>query len=166
MSKIGYKKLKGQTGIYKHANSKNYLAIKKVNGTVHQKTFDNLFEAKRWRSNFDGKIEVVKTSEYSTLKEVWTMMQKVHFPTLATTTKAIWVRRYKPWKKLEHLPINEITPSRVTSFVQNLAKYYSSDFYQNSGRGRASRCNLNNELNLFVTILTGIKKVRSLKKKQ
>ena len=164
MSKKDYRKLSGQTGIYKHASSKNYLAIKKIKGTVHQKTFDNLFEAKKWRSNFDGKIEIVKTSEYSTLKDVWTMMQKIHFPTLATTTKGIWHRRYKPWKKLEHLPMNEITPSRVTSFVQSLAKYYSSDFYQNSGRGRASRCNLNNELNLFVTIFNWYKESEEFEK--
>jgi len=110
MSKIGYRKLSGQTGIYKHQSTKNYLAIKKIKGVVHQNTFDNLYEAKKWRASFDGSIEVIKVSEYSTLKEVWMMMQKVHFPGLATTTKAIWHRRYTPWKKLEHLPMDEITP--------------------------------------------------------
>jgi integrase len=92
------------------------------------------------------------------------MMQKVHLPTLATTTRSIWLRRYGPWKKLEHLPMDEITPPKVTSFVQTLAKHFSSDFYQSSGRGRASRCNLNNELNLFVTIFNWYKESEEFEK--
>jgi integrase len=164
MSKAGYRKLTGQTGVYKHQKTKNYLVIKKIKGIVHQKTFDNLFEAKRWRASFDGKDEIIVESKFSTLKEVWMMMQKVHFPNLATTTQAIWHRRYGPWKKLEKLPMDEITPSKVTSFVQNLATHFRSDFYQNSGRGKASRCNLNNELNLFVTIFNWYKESEEFEK--
>jgi len=46
MSKKDYRKLKGQVGIYKHHSTKNYLAMKKVDGKVHQKTFSSLYEEK------------------------------------------------------------------------------------------------------------------------
>ncbi len=164
MSKKDYRKLSGQTGIYKHQTTKNYLAMKKVDGKIHQKTFSSLFEAKKWRQSFDGVELEVRTSNCSTLKDVWETMQRVHFPTLATTTKAIWLRRYEPWKKLEGLPMDEITPSRVTKFVQNLIEFYKSDYYTSSGRGRASRCNLNNELNLFVTIFNWYKESEEFEK--
>src|SRR5690606_6393248 len=100
----------------------------------------------------------------STLGQVWQTMQKVHFPTLATSTKAIWKRRYEPWKSIEHLPMDKITPSRVTSWVNNLTTHFKSEFYQESGRGRASRCNLNNELNLFVTIFNWYKESEEFEK--
>jgi integrase len=157
MSKKDYRKLSGQVGIYKHQNTKNYLAMKKIDGKLHQKTFSSLFEAKKWHNSFNGEIEQLNESHCSTLKEVWQVMQNVHFPILATTTKAIWLRRYGPWERIEHLPMDQITPSTVTKFVQKLVDYYKSDFYQTSGRGRAGRCNLNNELNLFVTIFNWYK---------
>lgn len=163
-NKKGYRKLSGQVGIYKHLSSKNYLAIKKIDGKVHQKTFSSIHEAKKWRKAFTGVEAGDKKSSCSTLKFVWETMQEVHFPLLATTTKAIWLRRYEPWKKLEHLPMDKITPSRVTKFVQDLVEYYKSDFYQTSGRGRAARCNLNNELNLFVTIFNWYKESEEFEK--
>ena len=84
-------------------------------------------------------------------------MQECHFPTLATSTKAIWLRRYEQWKTIEHLPMEKIIPSVVTKWVNNLVEYYQSNYYQHSGRGRAGRCNLNNELNLYVTIFNWYK---------
>lgn len=163
MSKKGYRKLTGQVGIYKHQSSKNYLATKKINGKLHQRTFNSLNEAKNWRKSF-GEINPNTDFKCSSLKLVWTTMQETHFPTLATTTKAIWLRRYEPWKKLEHLPMNKITPSVVTKFVISLVEYYKSEFYQTSGRGRAARCNLNNELNLFVTIFNWYKESEEFEK--
>ncbi len=67
MSKKDYRKLSGQVGIYKHQHSKNYLAIKKIDGKVHQKTFQSISEAKIWRKSFDGEEEDTKNN-CSTLK--------------------------------------------------------------------------------------------------
>ena len=163
MSKKDYRKLKGQVGIYKHNTSKKYLALKKVNGRLTQKTFDTLYTAKKWRDN-KSKVRSDLKPEYTTLKKVWETMQRVHFPLLATSTQAIWIRRYIPWKKLEHLPMNKITPTKVTSFVQNLVEYYTSEEYMSSGRGKAKRCNLNCELNLFVTIFNWYKESEEFEK--
>jgi integrase len=157
MSINGYKKLKNATGIYKHEVTKSYMARKKINGKMIQKTFVSLFEAKEWHNKFDGSNLKDDVSHYSSLRSVWETMQKVHFPTLATSTKSIWIRRYGPWKTIEHLAMDKITPSRITTWVNHLVEHYSSDFYQNSGRGRAGRCNLNNELNIFVTIFNWYK---------
>ena len=164
MSIKGYKKLQGVAGIYKHEATGNFMARKKINGKVVQDTFTSLFEAKKWRKNFNGVSLDVESSDYSTLKHVWETMQKVHFPTLATSTKAIWNRRYEPWKRLEYLPMDQITPSRVTSWVNNLVEHFKSEYYQESGRGKAGRCNLNNELNLFVTIFNWYKESEQFEK--
>lgn len=98
MSIKGYRKLKNATGIYKHETSKSYMARKKIDGKMVQKTFSSLFEAKEWHKKFDGTNLKEDVSHYSTLKEVWETMQRFHFPTLATSTKSIWLRRYEPWK--------------------------------------------------------------------
>ncbi len=163
MSFKDYKKLKGTPGIYKHKISNSYMARKKVDGKVIQKTFSTIFEAKVWRKS-DQHEQFDPSSSYSTLADVWKKMQELHFPTLATSTKAIWKRRYEPWKNIEHLPMDKITPSKITNWVNNLAEYYRSTFYQESGRGRAGRCNLNNELNLFVTIFNWYKESEEFEK--
>jgi integrase len=164
MSIKGYKKLKDLPGVYKHEVSGNYMCRKKIGKKVYQETFPSLFEAKRWKKNFDGTSLQEKASSYSRLKDVWETMQRVHFPTLATSTKDIWKRRYEPWKKIEHLPMDKISPSRITKWVNELVEYYRSDFYQRSGRGKAGRCNLNNELNLFVTIFNWYKESEEFEK--
>jgi integrase len=170
MSKKGYTKVKNATGIYKQQNSGKYLAMKKIDGKQFQNTFDTIFEAKQWRKYFDG-ISYNKAlndsdseSNYSTLKEVWEVMQKHHFPTLATSTKSIWHRRYELLKVMEHLPMDKITPSKITSWVNKKVAYFKSTEYQESGRGRAGRCNLNNELNMFVTIFNWYKQSEQFEK--
>jgi integrase len=170
MSKKGYTKIKGVERIYKHLNSGNYLAIKKINGKQYQTTFTTMFEAKQWRKTFDG-ISYVPTSEetdknssYSKLQEVWEVMQKHHFPTLATSTKDIWRRRYDLLLDLEHLPMDKINPSKLTSWVNKHVEYFKSNDYQGSGRGRAGRCNLNSELNMFVTIFNWYKQSEQFEK--
>lgn len=163
MSKKGYSKVKGAEGIYKYQKSGNYLAMKKINGKQHQETFTTIFEAKQWRKTFDGISYITSTgsskddSNYSTLQEVWEVMQKHHFPTLATSTKAIWVRRYQLLKDLEHLPMDKITPSKITYWVNKHVEHFKTDEYQGSGRGKAGRCNLSNELNMLVTIFNWYK---------
>ena len=79
-------------------------------------------------------------------------MQRAHFPTLSPSTINIWHRRYELWKSIQHLPMNKITRSKIRSWVEEQVEYYKSDFYEGNSRGRAKRCNLENELNLFTNI--------------
>ena len=169
MSKKGYVKVKGSEGIYKQQNSGKYLAMKKVDGKQHQQSFDTIFEAKQWRKYFNG-VSFISPSDseennsnFSTLKEVWEVMQKHHFPTLARSTKDIWLRRYQLLKSIEHLPMDKITPSKFTSWVNQYAEHFKNDEYQKE-RGQAGRCNLNNELNLFVTIFNWYKQSEQFEK--
>lgn len=169
MSKKGYVKVKGSEGIYKQQNSGKYLAMKKINGKQHQQSFDTIFEAKQWRKYFNGVSFITPSdkeendSNFSTLKEVWEVMQKHHFPTLATSTKDIWLRRYELLKSIEHLPMDKITPSKFTTWVNQYVEHFKNDEYQRE-RGQAGRCNLNNELNLFVTIFNWYKQSEQFEK--
>ena len=104
-----------------------------------------------------GRQKAFRRVTFRPSKPVWTAIQKDHFPTLATSTKAIWKRRYKLLEGIEHLPMNEITPSKLTAWVNHWVGVFGSEEYQNSGRGKAGRCNLNNELNTFVTIFNWYK---------
>lgn len=161
-----YKKLKGSRGIYQNTQTKKYLVEKRIRGKLHTATFLSLFEAKKWQKNFDGNVYASDEDEghYSTLKDVWEAMQINHFPILATSTKAIWHRRYKLLKTIEHLPMNKITPSRVTDWVIFWVEHFSSEDYQGSGRGRSGRCNLNNELALLVCIFNWYKQSEEFEK--
>ena len=170
MSKKGYAKVKGAEGIYKQQNSGKYLAMKKIDGKQYQDSFVSIFEAKQWRKTFDGVSYIsVSTDEntssnFSTLQEVWEVMQQHHFPTLATSTKDIWQRRYNLLKDIGHVPMDKITPSKITSWVNKHVEYFKSDDYQGSGRGHAGRCNMNNELNMFVTIFNWYKQSEQFEK--
>jgi integrase len=182
MSKYKYKKIKGVVGIYRQENSGNYLAMKKVNGKNFQKTFTSLYDAKKWQKHFDGteksrppivEREVedipfppsppVYAGRYSTLREVWMEMQRTHFPLLATSTRNMWQRRFVLWEHVADTPMNEITPSFVTTWVQHWVKHFSDEDYQGR-RGTAGRCNLNNELNIFVTIFNWYKQSEQFEK--
>ncbi|MBL7664276.1 MAG: tyrosine-type recombinase/integrase [Bacteriovoracaceae bacterium] len=164
MSKSQYRKLSGTPGVYKHDKTSHYMARKKIKGVEFQETFATLFEAKQWRKNFDGVKTEKENSSFSTLAEVWQKMQEVHFPMLATTTRTMWLRRYQAWKTIEHLPMDHITPSKITTWVNHLVQFYKSDAYDSSRRGKAQRCNLNNELNLFVTIFNWYKESEEFEK--
>jgi integrase len=52
--------------------------------------------------------------------------------------------------------MNEITPSQISNWIIKIVSLFKSDSYQSS-RGHAGRCNLNNELNLLVTIFNWYK---------
>ncbi len=164
MSLKNYRKLKGCKGLYKNKNTDNFLALINDNGKYVQKTFSSLNEAKRWREEYFFKPEPEVKSKFATLKEVWQTMQRVHFPLLAFSTKDIWKRRYEPWKKLEHLSMDQITSARITEWITDLVTYYRSEDYQGSGRGKAGRCNLNNEINMFVTIFNWYKQSEQFEK--
>jgi integrase len=174
MSKQKYKKIKGTVGIYRQENSGNYLAMKKINGKNYQKTFSNMFDAKIWQKNFDGNPESVPerieldvvpkvASNYSTLRQVWEEMQRTHFPMLATGTQNMWRRRFQLWEYVLDTPMDQITPSFVTTWVQKWVKHYSDEDYQGR-RGTAGRCNLNNELNIFVTVFNWYKQSEQFEK--
>jgi len=155
-----YKKIKGAKGIYQNTKTFHYMAEKRIGGKLHSTTFLTLYEAKQWQKKFDGS-NVVKQedgpSDFSTLKEVWESMQKNHFPILSTATKAIWLRRYKLLVPIEHLPMDRITPSKITEWVMYWVNHFSTEEYQSGGRGKAGRCNLKNEINLFVSIFNWYK---------
>lgn len=160
MSKTGYIKVKGTEGIYKNQTTGKFLSMKKHQGKQLQKTFKTLYEAKLWRKELEKEISAIpmpSASNCSTLQTVWEVMQEHHFPTLATSTKEMWKRRYTLLKSLEHLPMDEVTPSKITTWVNDTVLYYTSEEYLDINRGLASRCNLNNELNLFVTIFNWYK---------
>lgn len=156
-----YKKVKGAKGIWQHKKNNGYMAEKRIKGKLHSSSFFSIFEAKQWQKKFDGSKDVKGESnlksDYSTFKEVWQSMQKNHFPILATSTQQIWNRRYKLLETLEHLPMDFITPSKITEWVMYWVSHFSTEDYQGSGRGVAGRCNLNNELNMFVTIFNWYK---------
>lgn len=160
---VNYKKIRNTTGIYQNKKNGQYMVEKRIKGKLHTKTFSTLFDAKKWQKLFDGSTLSVEPnvpegpSNYSTLREVWEVLQQKHFPTLATSTKAIWTRRFELLRDLEHLPMDRITPSKLTDWVVDKVKHFSSEEYQSSGRGVARRCNLNTELNMFVTIFNWYK---------
>lgn len=168
MRKKEFRKLKGTPGIYVNQNTGSYYAEKRVQGKLFTRSFNSLFEAKKWRENMSG-VEIedaskITNSNCSTLKTVWESMQRTHFPLLATSTKDIWLRRFKLLEDLQHLPMDHITPSKISEWVQYWVKFFSTDDYQGSGRGKSGRCNLNNELNMFVTIFNWYKQSEEFEK--
>lgn len=162
-----FKKIKGAKGIYEYKANGSYKAEKRIKGKLYVKTFKTLFEAKQWQKKFDGtnlKINDEESSDFSTLKEVWERMQQKHFPTLATSTKQQWVKRFELLENLEHLQMDKITPSKITEWVTEKVAHFSTEDYQTSGRGKAGRCNLDKELNMFVTIFNWYKQSEDFEK--
>lgn len=161
-----YQPVKNSPGIFKYSGSGHYLARKKIKGKFFKETFETIHEAKLWRATFDGKtaVRVAGKSQFATLREVWETMQKKHFPLLADSTQAIWIRRFTLLKELEHLPMDQITSSVITSWLQKQVKYFKSPEYENLYRGNAKRCNLDNELNLFTTVFNWYKQSEDFEK--
>ncbi len=158
---IHFKKVKDAKGILQNKNTGRYMVEKRIHGKLHTASFLSLFEAKLWKKNFDGTVQPKALNQndgaYSTLKEVWEKMHEKHFPLLATSTKAVWERRYNLLKSIEHHSMNKITPTVIADWITENVIKFSSEDYQSSGRGKAGRCNLNNELNMFVTIFNWYK---------
>ena len=156
-TKSNYRPVPNQPGISYNSKSGRYQCRKCINGKQFKATFDTIFDARLWIASFDGKTSAVKQLSTSTLKEVWNEMLRSHFPTLAPSTQEVWTRRYKLLKELEEFRMEEINSSIMTSWIEKKVAYFKSDFYQNSTRGKAKRCNLENELNLFTTIFNWYK---------
>lgn len=156
MPNKNYCKLKSATGIYKNIKTGHYYAEKRVRGKLYTRTFKSLYEAKKWHKGFNGRV-ISESKDFAKLGEVWEVMKIYHFPLLATSTKEIWIRRFRLLQSLEDIPMNEITPGKISEWVTNWVQYFSTEEYQKSGRGRAGRCNLNTELNMFVTIFNWYK---------
>lgn len=154
MSKNGYKKLRHERGIYQNRKSQNFLAVKKVGSRTYQKTFSSLNRAKSWRAS------LIKTNpsptKKTTLKKVWASMQETHFPSLAESTREIWNRRYRLLKVFENLPMDEITPPVISTWTTENVLLFKANTSR-LGKGNSGRCNLNNELNLLVTIFNWYK---------
>ena len=152
-----WEKLPNNPGIYKHKHTGLYLARKKIKGKNFKETFIRLRQATHWYRTFNGVKVKKEISQTATLKEVWETMQEKHFPTLAKSTIAIWHRRYELLIELEDRPMENITSSVVSTWVSNQVKFFKSEEYENNCRGKAKRCNLDNELNLFTTIFNWYK---------
>jgi integrase len=144
-------------GVFYNAKTGKYMARKTILGKQHKQTFENEAHARVWRSTFDGVKSEVKILTSSTLRHVWKIMQEKHFPLLAGSTQEIWLRRFELLKDLEEFRMEEITASKITSWIEEKVKFFKSEEYQNGGRGKAKRCNLDNELNLFTTIFNWYK---------
>ena len=155
-----YTKVKGHTGIYKHKTTKNFLVEIRIKKELKTATFSNLHDALKWRKSLkcDSSTNTPPESrnKFSTLKRVWESMQELHFPTLAISTQQIWSRRFKLWEPYQHLTMDSITVTKVTTIVNKWVKHFSDEEYQ-SRRGGSGRCNMNNELNMFVTIFNWYK---------
>lgn len=151
---FNYVKLKNHKCIWKNPSSGLYLVRKKIKGQELKKSFESLEEALLWRNS--GKV-IPGLKKSSTLKQVFQVMQEKHFPTLAVNTREIWLRRFELLRQLEKHSMGDIKPSTIKSFVEKNVKHYKSDFYEGDSRGRAKRCNLDNELNLFTTIFNWYK---------
>ena len=87
------KDIRIEKGIYRTYNHR-YKAIKRINKKKYEKSFDLLEDARLWRRVFDGtneeKIEkYLDISNTPSLKTVWAVMQRDHFPTLAQSTQNI-----------------------------------------------------------------------------
>lgn len=154
MGKSGYTKLANELGIYQNRKTQNFLAVRKIERRTHQKSFSSLNQAKRWRSSLTRNKSVA--IKKATLKKVWASMQEVHFPSLSPSTQFIWLRRFRLLKTLDELRMDEITSSKITSWVSENVQYFKLN-NERLGRGNSGRCNLNNELNLLVTIFNWYK---------
>lgn len=153
-----YTKVPNTKSIWKHKKSKKFLAEKKIDGKTISATFNTLFEAKRWRKNSEvTKSDTLTKSDYATLKEVWEEMQRSHFPTLQTSTKRIWLRRYKLLESIENYPMDQISSPVLNTWIAKWVHEFTTNDEYSSRRGNAGRCNLNNELNLLVTIFNWYK---------
>lgn len=155
---FNYVKLKNHKCIWKNPTTGAYLVRKKDNGQEVKKSFESLEEAILWHDK--GKL-VPSLKKTTTLGDVFKVMQEKHFSTLPVNTREIWLRRYELLKQIEHIPMGEIRPSTIKGFVEKNVAYYKSGFCEGDARGRAKRCTLTNELNLFTTIFTGTRLLRN-----
>jgi integrase len=157
-AKNTYKPVPRQPGIFQNIRSGRYQCRKSVKGKQHKATFDTIYDAKLWIATFNGTTSAVKKIATATLREVWTEMQERHLPLLSPSTCEIWLRRYQVLEELLEFRMEELTPTMLTGWVEKQVKHFKSEKYQNSTRGKAKRCNLDNELNLLTTIFNWYKK--------
>ncbi len=147
-----YEKLKNHPGIYKHKKTGRYHARKKINGKVYNQTFETLNEARKWRHAFNGKEDKPQEKFTPTLLEVWKRMEALHFPSLSTSTKVVWARRFENLSFLYDYQMEDIKPSVINEWLGYLIdKYNSEDFELGRGLG-ARKVSFDNELNMLVTI--------------
>lgn len=146
-----------QPGIRKNTNTGKFLVTKKINGKKYAKSFDTIRQAQQWRATFNGEHKVEVQKGTSTLGDVWRRMKELHFPSLAKSTQAIWLRRWEPLSEMANYHMEDITSTLINNWLVKKKKWYSSEEYRSMGRGSSARCNLYNELNLFTTIFNWYK---------
>ncbi len=152
-----YQKISKQKGIRKDLITGKYQALKKINGVQYAETFDSIRDAQFWRNTFNGEKSLICPRTTSTLGHVWQRMKELHFPSLERTTQRIWERRFIHLKELCNMHMEEITSTVLNRWIEKKKKYFQSEDYLKMGRGKATRCNLYNELNLFSTVFNWYK---------
>lgn len=152
-----YEKLAKQKGIRKDLVTGRYQASKKIGRIQYAESFDSVRDAQLWRNTFNGEKSLVKQRTTSTFGHVWQRMQALHFPSLEKTTQRIWRRRFMHLQELSNMHMEEITSTVLNRWIDKKKKLFQSDDYLKLGRGKATRCNLYNELNLFSTIFNWYK---------
>ncbi len=152
-----YLKIKNHPGIRKDFITGRYQASKKIKGAQYAASFDSIRDAQLWKNTFNGTTSLVSKKSTSTLGFVWTRMKELHFPCLEKTTQRIWERRFIHLAELSNMHMEEITSTVLNRWIERKKKIFQSDEYLRRGRGKATRCNLYNELNLFSTIFNWYK---------
>lgn len=152
-----YEKIQKQKGIRKDLATGKYQALKKIKGVQYSEVFDSIREAQLWRNTFNGTESLVQKKTTSTLGYVWSRMKELHFPSIEKSTQKIWERRFEHLKEMSNMHMEEITSTVLNRWIEKKKKYFQSDDYLSLGRGKATRCNLYNELNLFKTIFNWYK---------
>lgn len=154
-----YEVLPSSPGIKKHKVTGHYQATKKIKGNTHRETFKSLRDARHWRNTFNGeRTQPTVMDKTSTLGEVWEAMQRLHFPSLRPSTRQVWLRRYRLLEDLAHIPMGELTPTRLNEWIADKVDFFKSgEWEEGGGSGKHARCNLDTEINLLSTIFNWYK---------
>ena len=141
-----YVKLDKHQNIYKNTKTKRYLAVKKIQGKQFSQTFDRVRDAIHWRHTFNGvesastslkkgknvqtlrQISSVVQKNTPTLLEVWNLMRKLHFPTIASSTKNTYERQFEGLKLLHHIHMEDFVPSIIDGWIDRLKKFYEKNW--------------------------------------
>ncbi len=154
-----YEILPSSPGIKKHKVTGHYQATKKIKSKTYRETFKSLRDARHWRNTFNGeRTQSTGMNQTSTLGEVWSAMQRLHFPSLRPSTRQVWLRRYRLLEDLAQIPMGEITPTRLNEWIEDKVDFFKSEAWdEGGGSGKHARCNLDTEINLLSTIFNWYK---------
>ncbi len=120
-----YKNIERYPGIRVDTKSKKYQAVKRVNLKQYSKTFSSLRDAINWYRSFSPDVvKKTKIKEDQTVRYMFDLYQKFHFPLLEKSTQELLLKRYSIILTDEILSteIEAITPLFIDSYLLNLKK--------------------------------------------